>query len=73
MKDLFRHPEAQVSQDFLDFLTLLGKKIQLKGWKRYRGDLGVEKEAFSYYTEWKGVEIMLHVAYEPHFALFHPF
>ena len=57
MKDLFKHRESDVSPAFLAFLNLLGQKIQLKGWKRYRGDLGVEKEGASYYTEWNGVEV----------------
>lgn len=30
------------SQKFEDFLTLLGEKIRLKGWDKYRGGLDVK-------------------------------
>eukprot|EP01125_Pyxidicula_operculata_P017144 TRINITY_DN597_c2_g1_i1.p1 TRINITY_DN597_c2_g1~~TRINITY_DN597_c2_g1_i1.p1 ORF type:complete len:1127 (-),score=295.82 TRINITY_DN597_c2_g1_i1:160-3540(-) len=59
LQDLFQHRE--MSPNYLEFLEVLGQKINLKGWKKYRGDIGVEIEMDSYYTEWKGIEVMFHI------------
>lgn len=42
LQDFFAHREADVSAAYVDFLDLLGEKINLKGWKNYRGDIGAE-------------------------------
>ena len=30
------------SKEYFDFLDILGERIELKGWKKYRGDIGAE-------------------------------
>jgi hypothetical protein len=47
-----------VSPACIDFLDILGERINLKGWKNYRGDIGAEIEQDSYYTKWKNIESM---------------
>lgn len=36
---------VKVSEDFERFLELLGDKIQLKGWQKYRGGLDVKSRS----------------------------
>jgi RAP1 GTPase activating protein 1 len=58
-----RHEDA--SLDYLEFLEFLGDKIELSGWKKYRGGLDTQKNttgAHSVFTEHRGLEIMFHVA-----------
>ncbi|XP_049279711.1 GTPase-activating Rap/Ran-GAP domain-like protein 3 isoform X1 [Anopheles funestus] len=53
------------SPEFDDFLTLLGEKIRLKDWERYRGGLDVKGDMtgkYSIYTLYEGHEIMFHVS-----------
>uniref|UniRef100_A0A182QQQ9 Rap-GAP domain-containing protein n=1 Tax=Anopheles farauti TaxID=69004 RepID=A0A182QQQ9_9DIPT len=53
------------SPDFDDFLTLLGERIRLKDWERYRGGLDVKGDMtgkYSIYTLYEGHEIMFHVS-----------
>ncbi|XP_053670296.1 GTPase-activating Rap/Ran-GAP domain-like protein 3 [Anopheles nili] len=53
------------SADFDDFLALLGEKIRLKDWERYRGGLDVKGDMtgrYSTYTLYEGHEIMFHVS-----------
>ncbi|KAL5275099.1 GARNL3 family protein [Megaselia abdita] len=53
------------SKDFNDFLNILGEKIVLKGWERYRGGLDVKGDMTgmcSVYTMYEGHEIMFHVS-----------
>lgn len=53
-------PEA-----FVKFLDLMADRVTLKGWKKYRAGLDVQDNihgTHSYYAEWHGHEIMLHVA-----------
>ncbi|XP_050068200.1 GTPase-activating Rap/Ran-GAP domain-like protein 3 isoform X1 [Anopheles maculipalpis] len=53
------------SPEFDDFLTLLGEKIRLKDWERYRGGLDVKGDMtgkHSIYTLYEGHEIMFHVS-----------
>lgn len=40
----------------MKFLDILGEKMNLKGWKKYRGDFGAEIVQDSYYSSWKGIE-----------------
>lgn len=52
------------SADFTEFLDMMGKKIELFGWDKYRGGLDVKNRStgeFSYYHEIHGVEVMFHV------------
>eukprot|EP01118_Nematostelium_gracile_P012829 TRINITY_DN4749_c0_g1_i1.p1 TRINITY_DN4749_c0_g1~~TRINITY_DN4749_c0_g1_i1.p1 ORF type:complete len:533 (+),score=143.97 TRINITY_DN4749_c0_g1_i1:32-1630(+) len=57
-KDMFANKSP--SKDFLDFLNILGRKIQLDTWDGYRGDLGRTGEA--YYTQWNDFQFIFHVA-----------
>jgi hypothetical protein len=53
------------SELFKEFLSLLGDKIELKGWSKYKGGLDVSSDAtgkYSIYTEFLGYEIMFHVS-----------
>lgn len=41
-EEMFQNDEShEKSQKFADFLTFLGEKIELKGWKAYKGGLDV--------------------------------
>ncbi|KFB52830.1 AGAP002573-PA-like protein [Anopheles sinensis] len=53
------------SEAFDDFLSLLGERIRLKDWERYRGGLDVKGDMtgkYSIYTLYEGHEIMFHVS-----------
>ncbi|XP_017784573.1 PREDICTED: GTPase-activating Rap/Ran-GAP domain-like protein 3 isoform X2 [Nicrophorus vespilloides] len=53
------------SLQFNKFLSLLGEKIQLRGWDKYRGGLDVKGDMtgrHSVYTIYEGHEIMFHVS-----------
>ncbi|XP_046640588.1 GTPase-activating Rap/Ran-GAP domain-like protein 3 isoform X4 [Daphnia pulicaria] len=53
------------SKEFERFLTILGNKIRLKGWDKYRGGLDVKGDmtgAYSVHTIYEGHEIMFHVS-----------
>lgn len=53
------------SEEFEKFLELLGQKIELKGWKKYRGGLDVRNDMtglHSLYTVYEGHEVMFHVS-----------
>ncbi|XP_015775080.1 PREDICTED: GTPase-activating Rap/Ran-GAP domain-like protein 3 [Acropora digitifera] len=53
------------SDEFENFLELLGQKIELKGWKKYRGGLDVRNDmtgSHSLYTVYEGHEVMFHVS-----------
>ena len=57
------HDEA--STDYHAFLNFIGTKIELKEWNKYRGGLNIKDGStgdHSYYTSYKGLEIMFHVA-----------
>jgi len=50
---------------FDDFLNILGTKICLRGWEKYRGGLDTSGDAtgtHAVYTDWRGFEIMFHVS-----------
>lgn len=59
--------EKDVSPAFTDFLTFLGEKIELKGWKGYRAGLDVSPSqntgTHSIYTKWQGYEVMFHTSH----------
>eukprot|EP01125_Pyxidicula_operculata_P014136 TRINITY_DN4696_c0_g1_i3.p1 TRINITY_DN4696_c0_g1~~TRINITY_DN4696_c0_g1_i3.p1 ORF type:complete len:1061 (+),score=242.47 TRINITY_DN4696_c0_g1_i3:66-3248(+) len=61
LKDIFNSGEP--SDHYNKFLDLIGRRISLKNWKRYRGDLGTgaDSEEDSYYTDWRGIEVMYHI------------
>eukprot|EP01127_Copromyxa_protea_P011430 TRINITY_DN2871_c0_g1_i2.p1 TRINITY_DN2871_c0_g1~~TRINITY_DN2871_c0_g1_i2.p1 ORF type:complete len:773 (-),score=122.39 TRINITY_DN2871_c0_g1_i2:245-2563(-) len=59
VKDYFDHKEG--SPAYFNFLELLGTKVSLKGWTKYRGDFGADIEQDSYYTVWKDIEVMFHI------------
>ncbi|XP_011329684.1 GTPase-activating Rap/Ran-GAP domain-like protein 3 isoform X2 [Ooceraea biroi] len=53
------------SPDFERFLEILGERIRLKGWDKYRGGLDVKGDMTgkeSYYTVYAGHEVMYHVS-----------
>lgn len=60
LAEVFAHKEAP--EPFWRWLGLVAQRISLKGWRKYRGDFGAEVEADTYYTEWRGIEVMFHVA-----------
>ncbi|XP_011703060.1 PREDICTED: GTPase-activating Rap/Ran-GAP domain-like protein 3 isoform X1 [Wasmannia auropunctata] len=53
------------SPGFESFLEILGERIRLKGWDKYRGGLDVKGDMTgkeSYYTVYAGHEVMYHVS-----------
>ncbi|KFM72712.1 GTPase-activating Rap/Ran-GAP domain-like protein 3, partial [Stegodyphus mimosarum] len=53
------------TKDFDKFVNLLGEKIRLKSWDKYRGGLDVKGDMtgkYSAYTIYEGHEIMFHVS-----------
>ena len=53
------------SAAFLDFLSVLGDSVRLKGFDRYKGGLDTVHDLTgtnSIYTQWRGIEIMFHVS-----------
>ncbi|XP_029409205.2 GTPase-activating Rap/Ran-GAP domain-like protein 3 isoform X2 [Bactrocera dorsalis] len=53
------------SKDFESFLHILGERIRLKSWDRFRGGLDVKGDMtgkYSVYTLYEGHEIMFHVS-----------
>eukprot|EP01105_Mastigella_eilhardi_P023439 TRINITY_DN58_c0_g3_i1.p1 TRINITY_DN58_c0_g3~~TRINITY_DN58_c0_g3_i1.p1 ORF type:complete len:678 (-),score=180.43 TRINITY_DN58_c0_g3_i1:59-2071(-) len=54
------------SAGYEDFLLMLGNKIELSGWNRFRAGLDAQGNAatgtHSLYTDWHGFEIMFHVS-----------
>jgi hypothetical protein len=55
----------QHSEEFDDFLKILGDKIQLKGWDKFRGGLNVTDDVTgseSVFVEHEGFEVMYHVS-----------
>ncbi|XP_016985517.1 uncharacterized protein LOC108049020 isoform X4 [Drosophila rhopaloa] len=58
---------------FDEFLTLLGDRVRLRGFDKYKGGLDTVHDLtglFSVYTNWRNIEIMFHVStllpYEKH-------
>ena len=52
------------SESFDEFLTILGDKVKLKGFDKYKGGLDTVHDLtglHSVYTHWRGIEIMFHV------------
>jgi hypothetical protein len=49
-----------VSDSFWQFLNIIGEEIELKGWKKFRGDFSnhLTDSLKTYYTEWNGIESM---------------
>ncbi|XP_022237896.1 GTPase-activating Rap/Ran-GAP domain-like protein 3 [Limulus polyphemus] len=61
--DMFSNENG--SKNFDQFLSLLGERIRLKGWDKYRGGLDVKGDMtgkYSIYTIYEGHEIMFHVS-----------
>jgi len=61
LQDFFAHKEQHASREYWDFMNIIGEKINLKGWKKYRGDFSTDSEQEAYYTEWKNISVMFHV------------
>eukprot|EP01114_Cavostelium_apophysatum_P006256 TRINITY_DN174_c0_g3_i2.p1 TRINITY_DN174_c0_g3~~TRINITY_DN174_c0_g3_i2.p1 ORF type:complete len:932 (+),score=249.00 TRINITY_DN174_c0_g3_i2:1540-4335(+) len=60
--DIFANVKG--SDEFEEFLQMLGKKVLLRGFKGYRGGLDTKNDTtgtHSYYTTFQNVEIMFHV------------
>jgi len=59
------YENSEMSPDFEEFLEWVGDKVQLSGWKKFKGGLDVRGTnctgTHSYYTSFKGQEIMFHV------------
>ncbi|XP_054262334.1 uncharacterized protein LOC128986173 [Macrosteles quadrilineatus] len=58
---------------FNEFLQILGERVRLKGFDKYKGGLDTVHDLtglYSVYTNWRGIEIMFHVStqlpYESH-------
>jgi len=64
-KELDMLGNRETSADFVEFLAFLGDPVRLEGFEGFRGGLDVRTNTTgeqSVHTEWKGYEIMYHVA-----------
>ncbi|RKP13121.1 hypothetical protein BJ684DRAFT_10506 [Piptocephalis cylindrospora] len=67
-KQMLSNDLEDCSPGFLSFLSFLGKRVPLQGWKGYSGGLDCKSKYPGYtgkesvYTMWNDYEIMLHVA-----------
>eukprot|EP00727_Mastigamoeba_balamuthi_P012591 m51a1_g7955 hypothetical protein (798) ;mRNA; f:184965-188029 len=62
-EDMFCNRDA--SEQMEEFLSLLGERVQLRGWQKYRAGLDARGGATgeqSLYTVFRGFELMFHVA-----------
>ena len=53
------------SEAFDEFLTILGDKVRLKGFDKYKGGLDTVHDLtglYSVYTHWRSIEVMFHVS-----------
>jgi hypothetical protein len=51
---------GEVPEAFWTFVRLVSEEIDLKGWRKFRGDFAPTTESLkAYYTEWNGIESML--------------
>ena len=66
-----QHTEEEIlannehSELFDEFLTILGEKVRLKGFDRYKGGLDTVHDLTgnnSVFTHWRSIEIMFHVS-----------
>merc|ERR1711916_280504 len=63
--DCFQHQEMDGSAEYHEFLSLMGKKVELKNWEKFSGGLNVVCDAtgtHSYYTTMLDCEVMYHVS-----------
>lgn len=61
--DMFSNQQG--SKEFHEFMDLLGDKIKLKGWSKYRGGLDVVENttgSHSYFTSHRNFDVMYHVS-----------
>jgi len=64
LQDYFNIRESDLAGPaYFKFLDLIGQKIPLLGWKKYKGDFGIDIEQNSYFTEWHGIEVMFHICF----------
>ncbi|XP_063059540.1 signal-induced proliferation-associated protein 1 isoform X2 [Engraulis encrasicolus] len=62
-EDMYNNESA--SQAFDDFLDLLGERVRLKGWEKYRAQLDTKTDStgtHSLYTRYQDYELMFHVS-----------
>ncbi|KAF2076383.1 hypothetical protein CYY_002288 [Polysphondylium violaceum] len=63
--DMYSNNADQTSEAFQEFLKVLGEKVPLQGWLKYRGGLDIKENTtgtHSVYRKWRDYEIMYHVA-----------
>jgi hypothetical protein len=61
--DMFSNQSS--SKEFSEFMDLMGDKIKLKGWNKYRGGLDVMENTtgtHSYFTSHRNFDVMYHVS-----------
>ena len=64
-KTFVSKPSFFCSPAFDDFLSIIGDKVRLKGFDRYKGGLDTVHDLtglHSVFTHWRGIEIMFHVS-----------
>eukprot|EP01125_Pyxidicula_operculata_P003056 TRINITY_DN1321_c0_g2_i1.p1 TRINITY_DN1321_c0_g2~~TRINITY_DN1321_c0_g2_i1.p1 ORF type:complete len:1345 (-),score=395.48 TRINITY_DN1321_c0_g2_i1:173-4207(-) len=53
----------QCSDKFWNFMKLMGREIDLLGWKKYNGDMSVNSPGKTYFDDtWKNINIVYHLA-----------
>eukprot|EP01128_Nolandella_sp_AFSM9_P006026 TRINITY_DN3028_c0_g1_i1.p1 TRINITY_DN3028_c0_g1~~TRINITY_DN3028_c0_g1_i1.p1 ORF type:complete len:1097 (+),score=269.14 TRINITY_DN3028_c0_g1_i1:55-3291(+) len=61
LMEIFKNQPPPES-DFWKFLDSIADKVNLSGWTQYRGDFGSDSNEDTYFTVWKGIEMMFHIA-----------
>eukprot|EP01097_Dermamoeba_algensis_P007239 TRINITY_DN4540_c0_g1_i1.p1 TRINITY_DN4540_c0_g1~~TRINITY_DN4540_c0_g1_i1.p1 ORF type:complete len:871 (-),score=166.23 TRINITY_DN4540_c0_g1_i1:15-2627(-) len=64
-EEMLSNQQSDVSPAFEEFVDVLGERIELQGWKKFRGGLDVKTGLTgerSVYTSFRGLEIMFHVS-----------
>ncbi|KYQ92121.1 RapGAP/RanGAP domain-containing protein [Tieghemostelium lacteum] len=59
------YSNSETSVEFQEFLKVLGEKVPLQGWTKYRGGLDIKDNTtgtHSIYRKWRDYELMFHVA-----------
>jgi len=64
VEEMFKNnmDDSEGGIQFVNFLNLMGYKINIKGWNGFRGDFSSNAEVTTYYENWNNIEIIYHIA-----------
>ncbi|EGG23610.1 RapGAP/RanGAP domain-containing protein [Cavenderia fasciculata] len=63
--DMYANHEPHLSERYLQFVELLGERVELKGWPHYRGGLDIRDNmtgSHAIYRRWRDYELMFHIS-----------